>query len=190
MKEVEIKFRISALPPLLRKLRSAGFRLVTRRTLEFNTLYDLPGEPLRQRGELLRVRRYGRLWTITFKGRATSGRHKVRTEIETHFDDGRAFTRILEMAGFQPGFRYEKYRSEWSDGRGHVVLDETPIGDFGEIEGPPRWIDTVARQLGLTPADYITDSYAQLFFGWKRTNGSSAEEMTFAAIQKPRRLKK
>ena len=28
-----------------------------------------------------------------------------------------------------------KIRYEWSDGKGHVVVDETPIGNFGEIEG-------------------------------------------------------
>jgi adenylate cyclase class 2 len=62
------------------------------------------------------------------------------------------------------------------------VVDETPIGNFGEIEGRPRWIDRTARALGIQPADYITDTYAGLFFAWKRRTGSRASEMTFRAI--------
>jgi len=29
-------------------------------------------------------------------------------------------------------------------------LDETPIGNFCEIEGAPRWIDATAKKLGVT----------------------------------------
>ena len=51
-REIEIKFQVKDLQELARKLRAAGFRLVTRRTHEMNTLYDLPGEVLRKRKEL------------------------------------------------------------------------------------------------------------------------------------------
>ncbi|MGH9649003.1 MAG: hypothetical protein ACRD3I_00870, partial [Terriglobales bacterium] len=76
--------------------------------------------------------------------------------------------------------------SQWSDGRGHVVLDETPIGNLAEIEGAPRWIDRIAKKLGVAPADYITASYVTLFFDWKASTGSPAEEMTFRAVKGPR----
>jgi adenylate cyclase class 2 len=91
---------------------------------------------------------------------------------------------ILRALGFAPTFRYEKYRAEWSDGTGHVVLDETPIGSFGEIEGPPRWIDRTARALGIARRDYITETYAPMFFAWKRRTRSPALEMTFKAVGK------
>ena len=55
--------------------------------------------------------------------------------------------RIIEAVGFSPSFRYEKFRSEWADSNGHVVIDETPIGNFGEIEGQAKWIDSTARRL-------------------------------------------
>ncbi|MFY9647601.1 MAG: adenylate cyclase, partial [Terriglobales bacterium] len=87
----------------------------------------------------------------------------------------------------EPTFRYEKYRAEWSDGAGHVVLDETPIGNFGEIEGPPRWIDRTARALGVAPSDYITETYAPMFFAWKRRTRSPATEMTFKAVRQTAR---
>ncbi len=63
-----------------------------------------------------------------------------------------------------------------------MVVDETPIGNFGEIEGPPRWIDQTARKLGIAPEKYLTDTYAGLFFSWKRRTRSAAKEMTFRAI--------
>jgi adenylate cyclase class 2 len=182
MQEVEIKFRIAGLPALRRSLRAAGFRVATRRTHEMNTLYDLPGNPLRTRGELLRLRLYGKHWTVTHKARAIVGRHKSRTEIETRVTDGAALEAILQACGFQPGFRYEKFRTELTDGRGHVVIDETPIGNFAEIEGPPRWIDQIARRLQIKPAQYITDSYAGLFFQWKSQTGSKAQNMLFAEV--------
>ena len=146
--EVEIKFLVADLKTLERKLRAAGFRRVTPRTPERNTLYDLPGIPLRKRGELLRVRRYGKTWTLTHKAAARSGRHKSRTETETVVRDGARLDGILRALGFQPTFRYEKFRSQWNDGHGHVLLDETPIGNVAEIEGAPRWIDRTAKKLG------------------------------------------
>ena len=91
--------------------------------------------------------------------------------------------KILLALGYVPSFRYEKFRAEWSDGKGHVVLDETPIGFFGEIEGPARWIDQTARRLGIDRESYITDSYAELFFAWKQRTRSRANEMTFRAMR-------
>jgi adenylate cyclase class 2 len=181
--EVEIKFRVEQPRSLTRVLRASGFRLKTRRTHEMNTLYDLPGQPLRKRGELLRLRKYGSKWVLTHKGKGKAGRHKTRVELETPVADGAKMDAILRALGFAPTFRYEKFRAEWSHGKGHVVVDETPIGNLGEIEGPPRWIDRIAKQLGIVPADYITQSYAELFFEWKRGTKSTAKEMTFASVR-------
>jgi adenylate cyclase, class 2 len=183
-KEIEIKFRVTDVRTLTRRLRAAKFRQVTRRTHESNTLYDLPGQPLQKRGELLRLRKYGTSWLLTHKAKGAAGRHKSRIETQTGVEDGGHFEKILQALGYVPSFRYEKFRAEWSDGKGHVVLDETPIGFFGEIEGPARWIDQTARLLGIAREAYITDAYAELFFAWKRRTRSPANEMTFRAIQK------
>jgi len=180
--EVEIKFRIDDLKALRRKLRAAGFRCVTPRTHEFNTLYDLPGQVLRKRGELLRLRKYGKTWTLTHKAKGSAGPHKTRLETETSVADGKTLAQILAALGFRPTFIYEKFRSEWTDGSGHIVLDQTPLGDIAEIEGPSRWIDATARKLGVPVNAYITSTYADLFMQWKRRTGNPADEMTFAAI--------
>ena len=183
-KEIEIKFRIEDLPALTRALKQAGFKQLTRSTHEMNSLYDLPGQKLRKKDELLRLRKYGETWILTHKAKGKAGRHKVRAELETRVENGEQMDAVLRALGFAPTFRYEKYRAEWSDGTGHVVLDETPIGNFGEIEGPPRWIDRTARALGIGRGDYITQTYAPMFFEWKRRTKSPATEMTFSALRK------
>lgn len=179
-REVEVKFRLDDLKDIERLLRRAGFRRVTPRTHEMNTLYDLPTGELRSRGEVLRLREYGGHWKLTHKTKGNAGRHKTRVENEVGVSDGQQAENILIALGYRPSFRYEKYRCEWSDGKGHVVLDETPIGNFGEIEGTPRWIDQTARALAVNRRSYITDSYVALFVAWKHSTGSRAENMTFA----------
>lgn len=182
--EVEIKFVVTNLPDLRSQLKSSQFREVTPRTHEMNTLYDRALRPLRHRGEILRIREFGGVWKVTHKSRGKEGRHKTRKETETEVKDGKKLEEIFIAIGFRPAFRYEKFRTEWTDGTGHVVLDETPIGNFGEIEGPPRWIDRVAKVLGITRERYITKSYAELFYDWKRRTHSKAKNMIFAEIKK------
>lgn len=182
--EVEIKFRIEDFSALEGKLRAAGFRCITPRTHEFNTLYDLPDRSLRQRGEVLRLRKYGETGVLTHKAKGSAGRHKSRVETETQVADGEVMAEILTALGYQPSFIYEKFRAEWTDGTGQVVLDQTPVGDIAEIEGPKGWIDATARKLSVDPSAYLTTTYADLFNEWKSRTGSFAEAMTFAAVGK------
>jgi adenylate cyclase, class 2 len=183
--EVEIKFRIDDIDALIANLQAAGFRQITPRTHEMNTLYDQRGSKLRRRGALLRLREYGPKWTLTYKDRSgpQSGRHKSRREIETQVENGQVMAQVLEAVDFKPSFRYEKFRSEWRDSDGHVVIDETPIGTFGEIEGQPDWIDATARRLNIGEENYLRDSYAELFAAWKRKTKSKASEMTFKEVK-------
>lgn len=180
--ETEIKFKIADVQGLAGRLPSLGFRVITPRTHELNTLFDLRGRTLRRKGALLRLRKYGERWVLTFKAKASLGRFKSRKEIETGVENGEALAAILESAGFSPLFSYEKFRSEWSDGQGHLVIDDTPIGDFGELEGPGSWIDSTARKLNIKPTEYITDSYSVLFLKWQRRTRSKAKHMLFAEV--------
>jgi adenylate cyclase class 2 len=181
--EVEIKFVVKDARALARKLRASGFKLLTKRTHEINTLYDLPRQPLRKHGELLRLRKYGQEWVLTHKAKGKTGRHKTRMETETRVEDGKKLDLILRSLGFSSWFRYEKFRAEWGDGKGHVVVDETPVGNYGEIEGPPRWIDATAKKLGVNSADYITNNYVSLFLEWKKKTRSQAKDMTFKTVR-------
>jgi adenylate cyclase class 2 len=169
--ETEIKLRLPQGPERARALlEQHGFRATGPRQLETNQTFDLPTEELRQSGRLLRLRSAGGRWTVTYKGPAGGVRHKNREEIETEVSDGPAFAQILAALGYQPAFAYEKFRATYrmpafgaAGEEGIVTLDETPIGDFLELEGPESWIDQTAARLGFGPGDYVTSSYAALY---------------------------
>ena len=180
--ETEIKLRLASAAAGRRLLRREGFRVVHRRTLEQNTLYDTESSALRRSGQLLRLRCYGRQQVMTYKGPATIRRHRVREEMELSLSDAAVAGAILERLGYLPTFRYEKYRTEYRcDGEpGLVTLDETPAGVFFELEGPPGWIDETAKRLGYSPSDYVTGSYAALWVAYCAEHGLGARDMLFS----------
>ena len=93
--------------------------------------------------------------------------------------DGAALEEIFLSLGLVAAFRYEKWRAEWTDGEGHCVVDETPIGNYAELEGSAEWIDRAAARLGVDPARYITLSYGRLFELWQDERHSAAQNLTF-----------
>jgi len=184
--ETEIKFRVADLDTLARSLQAAGFRMETPRSFESNVLYDTPDRSLRARTEILRIRSYAGQWKLTHKRLPDSGpgedRHKHRIETETAVFNGDALAEVFSSLGLVPVFRYEKWRTEWTDGQGHCVVDETPIGNYAELEGPDEWIDGAAARLGIDTSEHLTISYGRLFDLWREQHQSSVQDLTFAAI--------
>ena len=184
--ETEIKFRVDDLAGIAERLEAAGFTLETPRAFESNILYDTPDRRMRARTEILRIRSYGGRWTLTHKRLPDSGpgedTHKHRIETQTEVSDGEALAEVFRSLGLVPAFRYEKWRAEWTDGEGHCVVDETPIGNYAELEGPAKWIDEAAARLGIDRSQYITLSYGRLFDQWRQRHNSAAEDLTFAAV--------
>ena len=174
--ETEIKLRLAGSAEQVRALlEQRGFRAACPRQLETDQTFDLPTGELRQSGRLLRLRSAGGRWTVTYKGPTQAGIHKSREEIETKVADGPAFETILEALGYQRSFAYEKFRTVFvaAGDEGIIALDETPIGDFLELEGPGYWIDRTALALGYNAADYITASYAALYEDYRRAHEST-----------------
>jgi len=161
---------------------------------------------LRQAQRVLRLRFADGKCLLTFKGAPDRSRHyKVRTELETEVEDGRGLKEILERAGLREVFRYDKYRTEYApgagrknavrpegavrrrrgstrpQGRGELVYDEAPIGNYVELEGPKPWIDEVAGRLGYERPDYITLSYTALYSQKCREQGKRPANMVFPA---------
>jgi adenylate cyclase class 2 len=184
--ETEIKFAVADIEALNLKLEAAGFHLQTPRSFESNVLYDWPDRKMRLRTEILRIRNYAGKWTMTHKRLPDSGpgedRHKHRVETETVVADGDALAQVFHSLGLVEAFRYEKWRTEWSDGHGHCVIDETPIGIYAELEGEAEWIDRSAATIGISPAQYSTLSYGRLFDLWRTEHNSAAVDLTFTAV--------
>ena len=165
-------------------LAAAGFRITRPRVFEANTVYDDAGHTLRQAGTLLRVREVEGDGVLTYKGPAAPGRHKDREELEVPLAAPGTMHAILTRLGYAPAFRYEKYRTEYSDGTGDATLDETPIGTYIELEGEPDWIDRAARALGFTAGDYITASYLRLYLEDCARRAIPAGDMVFHVYNK------
>jgi adenylate cyclase class 2 len=137
---------------------------------------------LRQRQCVLRLRAAGKIHTLTFKGPPKPGVYKSRVEVESVIADAEAVTAIFSGLGYTSVFRYDKYRTEYRKSRqsGVAMLDETPIGDFLELEGEPSWIDRTVRELGYTSADYITASYGRLYLDYRERNLRAPRDMIFS----------
>ncbi len=169
--ETEVKLRIADPGQIRQKLLSLGFLISVERNFEDNHVYDLPDGSLRQRGCLFRVREYNGKTITTYKGPATIAFNvKSREEVEAEVSPGGNFHRMLEGLGMRLSFRYQKYRTEFRRNNAeageegiHIMVDETPIGNYLEIEGSKEGIEAVASILGFSTADFITESYWSLY---------------------------
>jgi adenylate cyclase class 2 len=165
MTETEIKLRVAGPEAARAALARLGASLVWPRHFEDNALFDDARNALREAGFVLRLRRTPEGGFLTFKGaRRLEEGLKSREEIEAPTPDADALQAILEKLGFRAVFRYQKYRETYSWRSQEIVIDETPIGTFLEIEGDPAGIRAAAASLGYGPPDYLTDSYVGLFF--------------------------
>ena len=176
--ETEVKIAIKDAETARLLIESRGYRVVAPRTLQSDQVYDAPDSSLRESGRLLRLRSENGGAILTYKGPAVRGiAHKSREELETSAADAAMLDLILERLGFVRSFRYEKYRTTYraSDEPGIVVLDETPIGVFLELEGPGYWIDRAAEMLGFAAKDYVTASYARLYLDFLKEHGGPAD---------------
>lgn len=177
-REVEIKLPFASPEQARAALRSLGATPFTAREFEDNVLFDRSHDPLKPQGKLLRLRRVGDRSVVTMKSPVDGEhRHKVRIEHETSVDRPEALERILLGLGLAPGYRYQKYRSEFRLGALHVCLDETPVGCFVELEGDPHEIDLAAEKLGFSQADYVRESYRELHE--KATGSDEPGDMVF-----------
>jgi adenylate cyclase class 2 len=183
--EIEVKIALAGAAKGRALLKAAGFQTLKRRVFEQNIVLDDERGSVKARNLLLRVRSAGKLVTCTFKGKEIPGIHKRREEREFHADNLEECLALFAGIGFSPTLRYEKYRTEFhrADEPGHITLDETPIGVFMELEGPARWIDATAKNLGFSRNDYITLSYGRLFESWCAEHGIESKNMSFEPVE-------
>ena len=154
---------------LERKLREHGFREETPPTHEVNTLYDLPGQKLRRKGDLLRLRNYGGKWKLTYKSKGKPGRHKTRGESETGVSDGETDAGDPARARLRAGLRVrESFAPSGATARARSSLITRPSATSPRSRANRAGSTAPRGCLGGFPKQYITKSYAELFFEWKR----------------------
>jgi len=181
MLEVEVKIAIGSASEALDRLLELGAAIEHPREFEENILLDVGGGKLSSKGALLRVRRYGASGTLTYKEPAAGpAGFKVRRELEAEIPDPEAILRILEASGFTRIWTYEKFRTVLGAGDVEILLDETPIGNFLELEGRADAIAEFVGRLGKRPEDCITASYRELMERWCCERGLPVADLLFA----------
>jgi len=204
-KETEIKIRVEHVKAFERKLKKLGAKTVGAgqgRVHEFNTIFDTPDGGLAKHGQLLRIRtetagRKGKAGSakrmvLTFKQPMVRGvsdegaRFKVREETETELTDSVALTKIFEGLGMRGWFSYEKFRTTWKLSAKErwakdllIEVDETPVGTYVELEGPPEAIDRAAQAFGFARKDYLVKNYLTLYAEDCRRRGIAPGNMLF-----------
>ena len=187
-KELNLEIEVKLACDDLDRLRKSGLQLTleTPRHFEDNWLLDLPDQSLFKQGAALRVRSVDGKGTVTYKGvvrQTHESRLKVREEIETPVDEPERLIELFERLGYQRSFRYQKYRTGYSislEGRElKVVLDETPMGNFIEIEGDENSVLKALDAAEFSASDIIRDSYPELQAARCRARGLPLEDLVF-----------
>jgi adenylate cyclase, class 2 len=184
--EIEVKLRYDSVAPFA----SAGLQLTVElsRHFEDNWLLDTIERQLSQRAAILRVRQVEGTGTLTFKEKAApdaaATQFKARIEIETPIAAPENTVAILERLGYRKWFRYQKYRTVYRAGLPsgawmHVMFDETPLGNFVELEGTEEAIAEAVQLLGVQREEYILESYPALQINHCRALGHELEDMVF-----------
>jgi adenylate cyclase, class 2 len=177
--ETEIKLYVPDLAAVEDRLRHAGASLQSARVYERNVRYEDAQNSLTPASRVLRLRQDQRV-RITYKEPhpdGVQGRGLTRTEIEITVDNYDMADLLLQKLGFRPAWIYEKYRTTYTLNDSEIVLDETPLGHFVEIEGGN--IDAALEALGLTDLHGIHHSYSELFFMVKERLGLPFNDLTF-----------
>ena len=163
MTEIEVKIKIDDPKALREKILGLGAVVARDRHLECDSLFDFDPPVLRQGRRALRLRTAGKRATLTFKGEPRKSRSfKVREEFETQVRNPQDLRKILKALGLKETFAYRKHRTVLRKSRLTITIDETPAGNFVELEGERHEITRFARSLGFGRADFITLSYVEM----------------------------
>lgn len=175
--ETEVRIQVDSARETASLLEKLGAVVVARRELEDNRLYDRDDHTLDDRGITLRIRTTGDRSVLTVK--APHPAHRTRREEEIEIADADAMARALELLGYVPLWRYQKYRTCWQLDDATVTLDETPHDCFIEIEAALQQIDRIAARLGHSPGDYSGRPHSDFHREWCKQAGRPFGDMLF-----------
>jgi len=184
--EAEVKVRCAHAEALMAAHPELGWRVAEARHFEDNFVFELPGEAMARRGSILRLRVVEGRATLTYKGllpESLTSEMKVREELETGVERPEVLRQVLERLGLRCSFRYQKYRTVYRlaspEGEALAMRDETPMGEFLEIEGEEAVVGALARRLGFGPSDFINTSYIGMQAEHCRSRGVPLEDLVF-----------
>ena len=130
MLEIEIKAPCGN--DIKEKLEEIGAIFIKNEVQE-DMYYNAPHKNFRETDEVLRVRRTGSTYLLTYKGPREDKETKAREEIEIPVDEG--IREILKRLGFRKEAELEKKRDIYDFGDVLISLDNVKgLGTFVELE--------------------------------------------------------
>lgn len=182
-REQEVKIRCRDNPLLDR--RDIALETIAPRHFEDNWLLDFPDRRLTANQSVLRLRIVDDRGWLTFKGPPRPHTWlKDRPEIEAPLTEPRSVLAILRAIGLQCIFRYQKFRTEYrvtlpSGTTARVMFDETPMGNFIELEGREEALAELIDHLHIPRQALIRESYPALWAERARAAGEPPGDMIF-----------
>lgn len=156
-REIEVKIKIDNLKELKDRILKLNPKQEGK-SFDEDVYYDYDDRRIRNADKVFRLRNNK---IVAFKGPQTGKKVMDREEIEMEVD-GDKFREIMSKLGIKPIRKKQKYRETFKFDEGEVLIDETPIGNYLEIEGPEEFIINMTKKLGFSEKDHIIKTYSQL----------------------------
>lgn len=183
-REQEVKIRCHDNPLLNRP--DIALDTIAPRHFEDNWLLDFPDRRLTANHSVLRIRIVDDHGWLTFKGPPEPHAWlKERQEIEAPLAEPRRVLAILRAIGLQCIFRYQKFRTEYrvrlpAGTTVRAMFDETPMGNFMELEGSEEALAELIDHLRIPRQALIRESYPALWAERARVAGEPLGDMIFS----------
>ncbi|MFA6888131.1 MAG: class IV adenylate cyclase [Candidatus Woesearchaeota archaeon] len=164
--ETEVKIKIDAVEPIKQKLLGMKAELYKKRALQTDLYFG--NKKLRKNGQTLKIRDNA---IFTYKGPAEKKKNiRSNEEIEIMIDNAAYLQLLLEKLGYVQYWKKERYRESYLINMTQICIDETPMGNFIEIEGKKENILDIAKRLGFSQKDFSADGYGKIWREYAKKN--------------------
>ncbi len=177
--ETEVKFYVSNLTEIEMRLQQMEAHLIQPRVREVNLRFDNPNGDFQREGRVLRLRQDEAV-RLTYKdGSQVIDGVFNRREIEFAVSDFDSAKQFIQALGYEVVFLYEKFRTTFELDGAHIMLDESPIGNFVEIKGAMETLKPIAKKLGLNWNAAVPASYHVLFKRVRESRRLNFRDLSF-----------
>lgn len=170
-REIEVKIKIDSIEDIKKKLKTLGGK-EKERVFEDAEYFDFDDGRIKKNDQVIRLRN----GVLAYKGPARSSNMMDREEIEVKVDE-KKMKEIFLKIGLKPKKVIQKYRTRFlfDNRKGEVTVDETPIGNYIEIEGTEKFILDMTKKLGYTSKDHIVKTYGYLAKEFYKAKGIKSD---------------
>ena len=164
MKEIEARILEVDVSEMRRRLKQIGAKKVFDGKVH-TIIFDFSSESLKRKGQMLRLRTFGKQAVLCYKGKPNaSKKFKLKEEIEVSVDNFKDTALILKRLGFKKMWSYTKRRESYKLGKATVEIDKYPkIPALIEIEAPTgKEVVALVKKLGYEMKDTTNANFPEI----------------------------